>query len=161
MVARTVAVAALSFALGLSVAGQGKYEDDVKAMKAKSPFGSGAANEAMEAAVRSGEVDRAMNFYSEDAVMLTDHRPAARGKAEIRKFFQGFKASDGDVVNSKPIEERVSGDVAFGVYTQEFTFKGRPPIAAKAVLILVRENGLWKRKYEMANTDAPPAAKQP
>lgn len=117
------------------------------------------------AAVDAGDLDRWVETFAEDAIVLPPDQPLVTGRAAIREwvkqsFFDPFKMqlsfSFADVV--------VAGDWAFthGPYTLRLTPKdGRPAVEGKGKFVNVfrrRPNG-WRYARVIWNSDSPPGGR--
>jgi uncharacterized protein (TIGR02246 family) len=141
---------------------------------AQSTTGKGAAADAdairavakvYETATNAGDLDRWIQTFAEDAVLLPPDPPMMAGRAAIRDFakqsyFDPFKLQ----LSFSFSDLTVSGDWAFahGPYTLSLTPKdGSPAVQAKGKFVDVfrrRPDG-WKFARVIFNSDAPPLAR--
>jgi len=114
------------------------------------------------AAVTAGDLDRWVQTFAEDAIVLPPDQPLVTGRAAIRdwakqSFFDPFKMQLGFSF----AEVVVAGDWAFahGPYTLGLTPKdGRPAVQGKGKFVNVFRRGPngWRYARVMWNSDAPP-----
>jgi len=115
---------------------------------------------AVETTFQSGDVDRMIEYYAEDAVSMPPGFPASVGKeaidADLRYFFDEFTLERDFTL----VGFNVTGDTATrtGVWTQTLTPKaGGEPIVetGRCVLGFKQVDGEWKVAWEIWNTYEP------
>jgi uncharacterized protein (TIGR02246 family) len=102
--------------------------------------------------IAAKDVDKVMNFYADDATLMTPGAPAAKGKDEIRKAFAGMAADPNFKLDfsAQRIEVGKGGDVAFsqGTYTLTMTdAKTKKPMTEKGSYVTgykKQADGNWK-----------------
>ncbi|HEV2720641.1 MAG TPA: DUF4440 domain-containing protein [Thermoanaerobaculia bacterium] len=111
------------------------------------------------AAANSGNLDRMMSIYADNAVLMPPNAPPFRGRDAIRQYWGGFLgagkidatiAAD-DVVQSCDMATEV------GHYALTITPKGAAPIkdSGKYVITWKRIGGQWRAVYDIFNSDLP------
>jgi ketosteroid isomerase-like protein len=118
---------------------------------------------ANENAFQSGDVDRIIEFYAEDAVSMPPGFPVSAGKeaieADLRFFFDEFDLEREFTL----VDYEVTGEYATrsGEWTQTLTPKagGDPVVETGRCLLGFKKVGdEWKVAWEIWNTYEPPAA---
>jgi uncharacterized protein (TIGR02246 family) len=144
------------FLLSVSVACQtsGTRADDEAALKK--------LDDEWSKAVGSRDVDKAISYYTDDAVAMLPNIPTLTGKEPIRSFWKNMLDSPSFGGDWKPtkIEVARSGDLAYVSGTYEFTEKddGGKPITDKGKYLDVwrkQADGSWKCVANMFNSDLP------
>jgi len=114
-------------------------------------------------AAESRDVERAVSFWSDDAIVFPPGRPPVSGKAEIREFVTTSFQVPGFSISWKTTAVTVSesGDMAYATGTNRVTFDGpdgkRVTVDGKAVEIWRRQkDGQWKCVIDIWNDDSPP-----
>lgn len=76
------------------------------------------------AAAATGDIERTLAYWSDDAVVLAPDQPAAVGKEAIRAFVQQSLAIPGFSITWEPEQAAVSaaGDVGYLIERNTFTF---------------------------------------
>jgi ketosteroid isomerase-like protein len=115
-------------------------------------------------AIGAKQLDAAMSYYGDGAVLLAPNAPAARTKEEIRQFWTQFFTSIPAGVpfsyGTTQVGVAGSGDLGYAV---GFYTLGNPPIdKGKYVEVWKKQaNGSWKAIVDTFNSDmpAPPPAR--
>ena len=113
-------------------------------------------------AVLSGDVDKIMSFYTDDAMRMPPNRPLIKGIKAIRDDHQSFHEKN-NMTESKNISEEViiCGDwvIARGTSTETYVPKsgGEPEQdTSKWIITYKRQSdGQFKIHHEMFNSDLP------
>jgi ketosteroid isomerase-like protein len=115
----------------------------------------------------SGDIDRIVSYWSDDAVVLPPNRPPLVGKAAIRKFVAESKTIPGFGISWKATRAVIAaaGDMGYTVATNRITMTGadgKPAvIKGQAVTVWRKEpDGSWRCVLDIWNdgpqdTDAP------
>jgi uncharacterized protein (TIGR02246 family) len=113
-------------------------------------------------AVQARDVDRAVSFWADDAIVFPPGSPAVEGKAAIREYVTKSFQTPGFTVSWKTsaVELSGSGDVAYATGTNRVTFNAPDgklvTVDGKAVTVWRRQkDGAWKCVIDIWN-DAPP-----
>lgn len=107
-------------------------------------------------AANSGDTARVASLYTEDAVLLAPNAPMARGRQEIKAFFDGMVAQMGLPklqLITKQVEEH--GDTAWEVGVYTMTLQGVSD-EGKYIVVWKRQGDDWKLAADIWNTDSPP-----
>jgi ketosteroid isomerase-like protein len=123
--------------------------------------------EAMDAdlqkAVAARDLDKIVNFYADDAVLMPAAEPIASGKAAIREEWHHILEIP-DFQNQSNLTRSViskSGDLAYSMGTYTATLRGEDGQLAKEpgkwLTVWGRQaDGSWRILADMYNTDIPP-----
>ena len=110
-----------------------------------------ATSRAWAQAAASGDVDRIVSYWADDAIVLAPDQPAIVGKAAIRAFVTQSGALPGFSITWEPEQARIaaSGDVGYLVEHNRVTFADstgtRHTQFGKAVTIWRKDaSGAWK-----------------
>jgi ketosteroid isomerase-like protein len=113
-------------------------------------------------AAESGDLERILAYWSDDATVLPPGSPALVGKAAIREYvarslqMPGFRIS----WKTNDVEVAASGDLAYGVGTNRASFDGpdgKPVVVeGKAVTVWRKDAAGWKCVVDIWN-DLPAA----
>lgn len=101
------------------------------------------------------------SYYSEDAQLMVDDRPAIQGRRAIEEFWKAACAAAGIITRIIAIEEvESSGDLGYLVSSVTLRVpvaEGQPIITTfKDVTVWKREpNGGWRLALDIANRNAP------
>lgn len=108
----------------------------------------------------SGDLERTLSYWAEDAVMMAPGQAPIRGKAAIRKFVESSAAIPGFNVRWEPLEVHISalGDMAYLIERNQFSFRdasGSPVTESNKVVTVWRKqrDGTWKNVIDMWNAD--------
>jgi len=117
---------------------------------------------AAEEAFQSGNVDRIIGYYADDAISNPPGFPVSKGKTAIKADLQTYFDTYAMKRDFKLISVDVAGDYAtrYGEWSQTLTPKaGGDPITetGRCVLGWKKVNGEWKVAWEIWNTYEPPA----
>jgi uncharacterized protein (TIGR02246 family) len=123
---------------------------------------------AFSKAVEARQLDAALAFYADDAVVMFVNAPMLTSKDAIRKAFGEFFAMPGIAMKwqvTKVVAAR-SGDFGYTVGTYEMTMNDSQgnPITDRgkyATVYKKQADGSWKAVVDISNTDlpAPPPSK--
>lgn len=108
----------------------------------------------------SGDLERTLSYWADDAVMMPPGQPPIRGKAAIRKFVESSASIPGFSVKWEPLEAHVSasGDMAYLIERNQFSFRdpsGSVVTESNKVVTVWRKqrDGTWKNVIDMWNAD--------
>ena len=108
----------------------------------------------------SGDLERTLSYWAEDAVMMVPGQAPIRGKAAIRNFVESSASLPGFSVRWEPLEVHVSasGDMAYLIERNQFSFRDASGSLVtesnKVVTIWRRQSdGSWKNVIDMWNAD--------
>src|SRR5712692_5513091 len=113
-------------------------------------------------AAQDRDVDRAVSFWADDAIVLPPGSPAIVGKTAIRQFVAKSFETPGFSISWKTTNVAVSrsGDVAYTTGANRVTFSapdGRlVTVDGKAVAVWRRKEGAWKCVIDIWNDASPP-----
>lgn len=110
--------------------------------------------------VGSGDIDAAIEYWAEDAVLMAPDLPPLRGRAAIREYVEAGAAVPGFSVRWEPLEAHVSesGDMAYLIERNQFTMQDSTGTLVtesnKTVTVWRRQaDGAWKNVIDMWNAD--------
>lgn len=116
-----------------------------------------AQGDAWNAAYAAGDWARLRALYAEDAWLMTDKAPAAKGADAIIAYLRRFRDLGATVTFRFENEDvRIDGKLGTVVakYWMTAQMPGRPEVrtAGRSMLIYRRESGRWKLWRDMDNT---------
>jgi ketosteroid isomerase-like protein len=121
-----------------------------------------AADVAFSKAVEAKQLDAALAFYADDAVVLMPNTPMMTAKETIRKSFSEMLAVPGLLMKWQvtKVEAARSGDFGYTIGTYEMTMndaKGKPVTdhGKYATTWKKQADGNWKVVVDISNTDLP------
>ncbi len=110
--------------------------------------------------VAAGDIDAAIEYWAEDAVMMVPGLPPLRGRAAIREYVEAGATLPGFSVRWEPLEAHVSesGDMAYLIERNQFTMQDSTGATVtesnKTVTVWRRQaDGTWKNVIDMWNAD--------
>jgi len=79
---------------------------------------------AWSASVKSGDVNRIVSFWTDDAIVMMPGEPIRRGKGEIAPFVEQSLKTPGFSISWEPIEGTISksGDIGYLIERERMTF---------------------------------------
>lgn len=114
-------------------------------------------------AARDGDVDRAVSFWADDAIVFPPGSPAVAGKAAIREFVVKSFHTPGFSISWKTASVVVSrsGDLAYATGTNRVTFRDPDArlvtVEGKAVTVWRKDaDGRWRCVVDIWNDASPP-----
>ncbi|MBF8248532.1 MAG: hypothetical protein HW374_1332 [Bacteroidetes bacterium] len=152
---RTILVLAVA---SLLLASCGSPQPDMTALKKTIEEYNAASIEAM----KSGNSDKVLTYYTEDAMEMAPNMAMFKGKAAI-KDFQAQMAKSGMKINDAKftsVDIDAGGKVAYevGTYEMTMTMGNAPSMNDKGKYIAIwklQEDGSWKVSAETWNSDMP------
>ena len=108
----------------------------------------------------SGDMNAALAFFADDALMLAESQPPVRGKAAIRDYLAASSKIPGFRIEWEPLEGMVSGDLGYLIERTKVTMtgpQGRPVVLNQQALTVWRKqaDGTWKNVVDMTTSAAP------
>lgn len=121
-------------------------------------------NKEMVAAILSGDTERSMSFYTDDAISMPNYEKMLEGKDALRKSNEAMAKSGWKVVAFEPVTLKVMSCektiTEIGTFKISFAVEGMPkPIEDVGKYITIWEkqaDGSLKIKVETWNTDINP-----
>lgn len=110
--------------------------------------------------IAAGDIEAAISYWAEDAVMMVPGLPPLRGRAAIREYIEAGAQMPGFGVRWEPLEAHVSasGDMAYVIERNQFTMQDSTGATVtesnKTVTVWRRQaDGTWKNVIDMWNAD--------
>lgn len=107
-----------------------------------------------------GDLEGALAYWAEDAVMMPPGMPPVRGKAAIREYVNGSGSIPNFRIRWEPLEAHVapSGELAYLIERNEIRYQdstGAPILESNKVVTIWRkeQDGSWKNVVDMWNAD--------
>ncbi|GAC1433514.1 MAG: hypothetical protein NVSMB68_06010 [Thermoanaerobaculia bacterium] len=119
------------------------------------------SNERFSSAIRSGNVDRLMDFYSDSAVLMPPNEAALSGRAAVRQYWAGFLGAFNNIdlrLASDDVSQSCDLAVERGHYDLTMTpAAGGASVhdSGKYVVVRRRLNGQWKAVTDMYSSNMP------
>ena len=109
-----------------------------------------AMGQSFAAAARAGNLDRMMDLYADDAVLMAPNLPPLKGSGAIRGFWNGLLNGGSADVDIIPDEVMVSGNMA----VERGRFEVRKPIqdTGSYVIVLEKRGGKWIAVADIFNS---------
>lgn len=115
------------------------------------------------ATVAAGDMEAALNYWADDAVILAPGMPPIRGRDAIREYLAGTGNIPGFRITWEPLEAHVSssGDLAYLLERNEISMTDSTGATItehnKVVTVWARqEDGSWKNVVDAWNAAPPP-----
>jgi len=114
-----------------------------------------------QASGKTGDLEKALSYWTDDATIYAPNMPAIVGKPAIRAYVTGALASpDFSIswVTDKIVVDR-SGDMAYSTGTNKITYRdaSKKLVTEKSHGVVVwkkQTNGSWKAQVDIWNADA-------
>lgn len=158
---RTILVLAVA---SLLLASCGSPQPDMAALKKTVDEYNAASIDAM----KSGNSDKVMSYYTDDVMEMAPNMPMMKGKAAIKDFqSQMSKMMKINDAKFTSVDIAAGGKVAYevGTYEMTMTMGNAPSINDKGKYIAIwkhQEDGSWKIGAETWNSDMPvPSMEKP
>jgi uncharacterized protein (TIGR02246 family) len=139
---------------------QAANQQEIQQTRAAAEAAIRTASAAWSQAATAKDLDKAVSFYADDAVILPDKAPVVRGQENIRKNWAPLLALPGPGLSWKTgsLEVARSGDIAYetGVYVFITTDKKGKSTDTKGKYVVVwkkQNDGSWKVVIDTDNTD--------
>jgi uncharacterized protein (TIGR02246 family) len=140
--------------------GQAEQQQEIQRARAADEAAIRAASVAWSQAATAKDLDKAVSFYSDDALQFPNKAPAAKGKENIRKNWAPMLAAPGPGLSwqTGSVEVARSGDIAFetGTYVFLSTDKKGKSSDEKGKFVVVwkkQSDGSWRVVVDTDNTD--------
>jgi uncharacterized protein (TIGR02246 family) len=140
--------------------GQAEQQREMEQARAADEAAIRAASAAWSQASVAKDLDKAVSFYTDDAVQMSPKAPATKGKENIRKNWAPMLAMPGPGLSFQTTTVAVarSGDIAYETGTYDFatTDKKRKTSDEKGKYVVVwkkQTDGSWKATVDIDNTD--------
>ena len=111
----------------------------------------------------SGNLDSTLNYWADDAIVMSPGQPSLKGKQAIREMLEGTSKIPGFKISWDPKSVVVSrsGDMAYLIEETQITMNdslGKPSTTFnKAVTVWRKEaDGTWKNVVDMWNANPSP-----
>lgn len=115
-----------------------------------------AVNQKFSACVTSGDVDRLMGLYTEDACAIVPNSDFLQGRDEIGGFFQAVLDMGIKELRLNTNEIDLQGDTAIEVGTYELMAEGGVQADhGKFMVVWKKTGGEWQLHRDMINTSMP------
>lgn len=113
----------------------------------------------------SGDVDAVVNYFAEDAVLISSDQAPVRGRAALRAHLGQTLKLPGFRISWEPLEAHVSGDMGYMLERTTLTMTGPQgaPVTQQLQAVTVwrkQADGSWKNVVDMS-APAAPAAPRP
>ncbi len=138
---------------------QAANQQEIQQARAADEAAIRAASAAWSQSATAKDLDKAVSFYADDAVILPDKAPAVRGQEDFRKNWAPLLALPGPGLSWKTgsLEVAHSGDIAYetGVYVFITTDKNGKSTDTKGKYVVVwkkQTDGSWKVVVDTDNT---------
>lgn len=112
---------------------------------------------AWSASVKSGDLDKIVSFWTDDAVVMMPGEPVRRGKGEIRPYVQQSLKTPGFSISWEPIEGSISksGDIGYLIERDHVTFPdghgGTTERIGRGVTVWKKQaDGSWKNALDIS-----------
>ena len=119
-----------------------------------------AADQNFMRAYYKGDIESVVALYSEDAVLLPEYAPAAKGRDAIRKYFTSdiatLKPGDAGVIVEST--QGVSGNLGWSSGRTKATAANGTTSAEKFLSVSRKVNGKWLYIRDTWNSDSAPQA---
>jgi len=139
--------------------GQAANQQEIQQVRAADEAAIRAASAAWSQSATAKDLDKAVSFYADDAVILPDKAPAVRGQENFRKNWAPLLALPGPGLSWKTgsLEVARSGDIAYetGAYDFITTDKKGKSTDTKGKYVVVwkkQSDGSWKVVVDTDNT---------
>jgi uncharacterized protein (TIGR02246 family) len=119
-------------------------------------------------AMKTGDTEKSIQYYTEDAVSMPPNYPFIKGRAAIKNWMTEMSQS-GVTINSAKftsVEVDASGKIAYevGEYDMSMTIPGMGEISDQGKYVSIwkqQADGSWKVHAEIWNTSSPMPSMEP
>lgn len=150
-----VTVAALALTVFVSACATGAKEQqftmaDQEAIKKSSAD--------FAAAFNAKQVDKVLEFYSENSVFMPPNAPLLRGREPLKSFYDSMIEKGASNLTLEPEEVSGFGPIAYesGTYSVSYEKGGRD--RGKYLLVLRNTAGKWRTEKTIWSSDLPPVS---
>jgi uncharacterized protein (TIGR02246 family) len=140
--------------------GQAEHQREMQQAHAADEAAIRVASAAWSQASVAKDLDKAVSFYTDDAVQMSPKAPATKGKENIRKNWAPMLAMPGPGLSfqTTTVEVARSGDIAYETGTYDFATadkKGKTSDEkGKYVVVWKKQSdGSWKAAVDIDNPD--------
>ena len=108
----------------------------------------------------SGDMTAALDYFADDAVMMSEGQPPVRGKQAIRDYLATSSKIPGFRIEWEPQEAKVSGDLGYLIERTKMTMTGPQgtPVTQNLQGLTVwrkQADGNWKNIVDMTTSESP------
>ena len=112
----------------------------------------------------SGDMDKVLVYFADDAVMISAGRPPVRGRDALRSFLSETSKIPGFRISWEPLEAEVSGDIGYMLERTQMTMTGPDgaPVTQQLQAVTIwrkQPDGSWKNVVD-ASVPAEPERPQ-
>jgi ketosteroid isomerase-like protein len=147
---RYVPIAALVLTLGVGACAGPKQQEFTRADAEQ--IKKGTADFA--AAFNAREVDRVVDFYVENSVLMPPNKPLLRGRDALKAYY-GAEIARGGVLKMEAEEVEGHGPLAYVSGTYAITYENGGRDRGKYIRVLRLMNGNWRLEKTMWSSDLP------
>jgi uncharacterized protein (TIGR02246 family) len=140
--------------------GQAEHQQEILQARAADEAAIRAASAAWSQSAAAKDLDKAVSFYADDALVLPEKAPAIRGNENIRKDWAPLLAQPGPGLSwqTSALEVARSGELAYetGAYNFVTTDKKGKPTDYKGKYLVIwkkQSDGSWKVAVDTDNPD--------
>jgi ketosteroid isomerase-like protein len=113
-------------------------------------------------AAEAGNVDAILNYWSDDALVISPGEPPLRGKAALRTYLERSMKTPGFRIRWEPLEASLSADGSMGYLVERTEMSmtgpdGRPVRQSFRGVTIWRKqpDGSWKNVVDISNSPPP------
>jgi uncharacterized protein (TIGR02246 family) len=139
---------------------QAEHQQEIQQARAADEAAIRSAVAAWSQASAAKDLDKAMSYYTDDAVQMSPKSPAVKGKENVRKNWAPMLAEPGPglTFQSTAIEVARSGEFAYETGTYDYVTtdkKGKTSDEKGKYVIMWKKqtDGSWKAAIDIDNTD--------
>jgi uncharacterized protein (TIGR02246 family) len=140
--------------------GQAEHQQEIQQARAADEAAIRAASAAWSQSATAKDLDKAVSFYADDALILPEKAPAVRGNENIRKNWAPLLALPGPGLSwqTSALEVARSGELAYetGTYNFVTTDKAGKSTDYKGKYLVIwkkQSDGSWKVAVDTDNPD--------
>jgi uncharacterized protein (TIGR02246 family) len=140
--------------------GQAKHQQEIQQARAADQAAIRAASAAWSQSATAKDLDKAVSFYADDALILPDRAPALRGNENIRKNWAPLLVLPGPGLSwqTNSLDVARSGDLAYetGAYNFVTTDKKGKSTDYKGKYLVIwkkQSDGSWRVAVDTDNRD--------
>ena len=110
------------------------------------------------AAFNAKQVDKVLEFYSENSVFMPPNAPLLRGREPLKSFYDSMIEKGASNLTLEPEEVSGFGPIAYesGTYSVSYEKGGRD--RGKYLLVLRNTAGKWRTEKTIWSSDLPPVS---
>jgi uncharacterized protein (TIGR02246 family) len=110
---------------------------------------------------QTGDIERTLSYWADDAVMMVSGTPALKGKAAIRAMVERTKKIPGFKTSWEPLSVAVSssGDMAYMIEDNRITIHDSlgnevTKFGTSVTIWTKQQDGIWRNILEIMNDNA-------